>query len=315
MNLHAPLPRSAADGPGRADRAAALVTAVHPGQAAEALEAAERFAPELEGYGELILSRRGGLAGFMTRGETAGFAARVRAQLDAFAAPEELCRQHARWLAELGPGRSFLKLEWDRGVSGAPSRLAALYVRRRLTVADAVAMIAAEASGTLPSAHFLTLARLLGKETVHFIAMAGRPGSPVHYKLYLSQLQRPEGFDALQLRLARALQQFAPHRAAVARWAAYHEVLAPPGREQTLFVSLAMTRDGVQPSIKIDYPEVAPDVAVGMLDVADQPEAAARFAGLCAQAGTRRLSFLGVRLGIGDTPVLKGYADFPGGCP
>jgi hypothetical protein len=97
----------------------------------------------------------------------------------------------------------------------------------------------------------------------------------------------------------------------VARWAAYHDRLAPAGPERTLFVSLAMTRDGVQPSIKIDYPAVAPDVAVGVLDVPDQATAAAGFADLCARAGTDRLSFLGLRLGVGAVPVLKGYADFP----
>lgn len=293
----------------RVDATAGLIAAAHPSAAEDAGAAARRFAPELEGYGELIVNRRGTLAGFMTRGETEAFAGRVRDQLAAFAVPEEMRRQHGHWLARLGPGRAFMKLEWDG--SGTPARLAAFYLRRRLPVAEAVALIADQAAGALPTAHFTTLARLLGKETVHFVAMAGRPGQPVHYKLYFSQLQRPPTADALRVRLARALEAFAPHRAAVARWAAYHDMLAPVGREQTLFVSLAMTRDGVQPSIKIDYPAVAPDVAVGVLDIAEQPEAAARLEALCDRAGIRRLSYLGVRLGVGDTPVLKGYADFP----
>lgn len=288
------------------------MAAAHRSTAGAAQDAATRFGPELDTYGELIVNRRGTLAGFMTRGETVSFAARVRDQFAAFDVPDELMRQHGHWTGRLGPGRSFMKLEWDGTGNAAPSRLAAFYVRRRLPVREAVALIAANASGALPTAHFVTLARLLGKETVHFMAMAGRPGSPVHYKLYFSQLQRPETADATRVRLARALAQFAPHQAAVARWAAYHDMLAPIGREQTLFVSLAMTRDGIQPSIKIDYPDVAPDVAVGVLDVAEQQEAAARFEALCDRAGIRRLSYLGVRLGVGDTPVLKGYADFPG---
>ena len=288
------------------------MAAAHRSAADAVQEAADRFSPELGAYGELILNRRGTLAGFMTRGESDAFAERVRDQFAAFEVPDELLRQHAHWTGRLGPGRSFMKLEWDGMGGDTPARLAAFYMRRRLPVREAVALIAANAAGALPTAHFATLARLLGKETVHFIAMAGRPGSPVHYKLYFSQLQRPETADATRVRLARALGQFAPHQAAIARWAAYHDMLAPIGREQTLFVSLAMTRDGVQPSIKIDYPDVATDVAVGMLDVADQPEAAARFEALCDRAGIRRLSYLGVRLGVGDTPVLKGYADFPG---
>jgi hypothetical protein len=178
-------------------------------------------------------------------------------------------------------------------------------------VADVIALIAAEAAGPLPTAHFQTLARLLGKETVHFIALACRPGEPVHYKLYFSQLQDGFNRDAVQVRLTRALSRYAPHPAAVARWAAYRDRLAPGGFERTLFVSLAVTRDGVQPSIKIDYPQVAPDVAVAVLDEAEQQAAADSFAALCRQAGTRRLSFLGLRLGLGAVPILKGYADFP----
>lgn len=290
---------------------AGLVAAAHPSAADAAHEAAARFAPELANYGELILNRRGTLAGFMTRGETESFANRVRDQFAAFAVPDELMRQHAHWRDCLGPGRSFTKLEWDGAGDRAPSQLAAFYMRRRLAVKDAIALITANAAGALPTALFETLARLLGKETVHFVAMAGRAGSPVHYKLYFAQLQRPDTADAMRVRVARALGQFAPHRTAIARWTAYHDMLAPIGREQTVFVSLAMTRNGVQPSIKIDYPDVAPDVAVGVLDVAEQHEAAARFAALCDRAGIRRLSYLGVRLGVGDTPVLKGYADFP----
>jgi hypothetical protein len=291
--------------------AAAMVAAAHPWAAAEAAGAAERFAPELADYGELIRNRRGDLAGFMVRGEDADFAARVRSQLADFATPEEALRQQERWLAEIGPQRTFLKLEWQATPAGVPSRLAALYVRRRLPVADAVALIAAGAAGALPTAHFHTLARLLGKETVHFISLACRPGEPVHYKLYFSQLQDAVNREAVQVRLGRALATFAPHRAALARWAAYHDRLAPAGPERTLFVSLAMTRNGVQPSIKIDYPGVAPDVAVAVLDVAEQQAAADGFADLCRRAGTERLSFLGLRLGVGAIPVLKGYADFP----
>jgi hypothetical protein len=295
----------------RAATAASLVAEIDPVAAAEAVQAAKAFAPEFVGYGELIRNRRRDLAGFMVRGEDADFARRVRAQLRMFDAPEEALRQHAHWIAALGPKRAFFKAEWQRRPDGGVARLAAIYIRRRLPVADVIAMIAAEADGALPTAHYHTLARLLGKKTVHFIALACRPGEPVHYKLYFSQLQDAMNREAVQVRLGRAVCQFAPHPPAVARWAAYHDRLAPAGPERTLFVSLAVTRNGVQPSIKVDYPDVAPNVAVGVLDVADQADAATGFAGLCASAGADRLSFLGLRLGVGANPVLKGYADFP----
>lgn len=295
----------------RVDAAAALVAMAHPSAVVEGAEAAARFAPEFEQYGELIRNRRGDLAGFMIRGEDADFAARVGIQLEKFDAPEEARRQHAHWLAEIGPKRAFFKMEWQRGPDGSVQRLAAFYIRRRLPVTDVIALIAANAEGALPTAHFLTLARLLGKETVHFIAFTCRPGEPLHYKLYFSQWHNAANSEAVQIRLGRALSRFAPHQPALARWAAYHDCLTPAGPERTLFVSLAMTRDGVQPSIKIDYPAVAPDVAVGLLDEADQAATAEGFIDLCNRAGTDRLSFLGLRLGLGVVPVLKGYADFP----
>ena len=287
-----------------------MVAATVPAAASEAAAAAGRFAPEFACYGELIRNRRRDLAGFMVRGEDRDFAARTRMQLEAFDAPEEALRQHDHWVAELGPKRAFCKLEWQRTPEGGLARLAAIYIRRRLPVADVIALISTAADAPLPTAHYRTLARLLGKETVHFIALACRPGEPVHYKLYFSQLLNAANRAAVQVRLGRALGQFAPNPQAVARWAAYHDQLVPAGAESTLFVSLAMTRHVVQPSVKIDYPAVAPDVAVGVLDVADQEDAAVGFADLCAWARTDRLSFLGFRLGIGAVPALKGYADF-----
>lgn len=295
----------------RVAAAASLVAETFPDAAQEALAAAERFAPELAEYGELIRNRRGDLGGFMVRGEDADFAERTARQLQEFGAPAEALRQHARWLAETGPTRAFLKVEWQRGANGRAERLAAFYIRRRLPVAEVIALIGAEAEGALPSAQFATLARLLGKETVHFVSFACRPGEPVHYKLYFSQWQTATNGEAVRVRLGRALSCFAPHRSAVARWASYHDCLAPAGPPRTLFVSLAITRHGVQPSIKIDYPDVAPDVAVGVLDVAEQADAAAGLSALCARAGIGRLSFLGLRLGVGAVPVLKGYGDFP----
>ncbi|MGE0261040.1 MAG: hypothetical protein AB7T18_20060 [Alphaproteobacteria bacterium] len=105
------------------------------------------------------------------------------------------------------------------------------------------------------------------------------------------------------------MERYAASAAGAARWRAYHDRLAPRHRVQTLFVSLAVSEDGTDPTLKIDYPDVAPEIAAGMLDEAAMSPAAENFRRLCDDAGRRSLSYLGVRLG-GRAPILKGYADF-----
>src|SRR5205823_5605312 len=82
--------------------------------------------------------------------------------------------------------------------------------------------------------------------------------------------------------------------------------------ETTCFVSVNFTDDQRLPWFKIDYPEVAPQLAAEWAPP-DQRELVRRDAeAACAAAGASKLSFLGVRLGHADGyPQLKYYVDFP----
>jgi hypothetical protein len=293
----------------RIERLRAHVLAHAPEASGEIDGVARTFLPELAHYGELIASSDGATVGMLTRGEDAGFSARIARLLHAWDMPQETIAAAAHVAHAFEHKRAFLKLEWRTGTHGV-ERAAAVYYRRRPNVEQALAILRPHARD-LPLPYFRELAQLLGKDSVHFVCVSARPGLPPFSKMYFSQYLIPETYDAVRVRLARALQRFAPQPAAIARWAAYHDRLAPAHREQTLFVSLALTPHGLDPSIKIDYPDVAADVAVGVLNPENQPRVAAAFARLCARAGRRALSFLGVRLGHALEPVLKGYADFP----
>jgi hypothetical protein len=285
----------------------AHVLAIAPAAAYEIDDVAAKLLPEIGHYGELIASHDGRTAGVLTRGEDANFTARIQALLHAWRMPPETIALHAAAARAFEHKRCFVKLEWRATASGV-ERLAAVYYRRRPRIEDALDLVRRGAD--LPVGYFHELARLLGKHTVHFVCLTARPSAPAFYKMYFSQYLIPDTYEAARIRLARALSRFAPQPAAVARWAAYHERFAPLHRDQTVFVSLALTPQGLDPSIKVDYPDVPPGIAVGVLDPANQPSVATQFRLLCERAGRPALSFLGVRLGRAAEPVLKGYADF-----
>jgi hypothetical protein len=265
--------------------------------------------PELEHYGEIIAAIDRPLAGLMVRGEGEGFTARIGELMELWAMSEE-CKDFHRYLARaFEHKRCFLKLEWARR-GNAVERQIALYYRRRPRIHEALKILARFAGTRLPTDAFRELGCLLGKDTVHFVAFTARPNAPLWYKFYFSQYLTPESYDSVKLRLRRALRRFAVPAAAEERWSAYHDVLAPRHRVETIFVSVAVSEDGHDPSIKIDYPDVPPAVGSGLLDEAAMTRAESTLRALCDGAGRTALSYLGVRLGSSSEPILKGYADF-----
>jgi hypothetical protein len=221
------------------------------------------------------------------------------------------CKDFHRYLADtFEHKRCFLKLEWcENGES--VERQIAVYYRRRPRIQEALRILAGFAGTRLPTEAFRELGCLLGKDTVHFVAFTARPTAPLWYKFYFSQYLTAESYDGVKLRLRRALRRFAVPAEMEERWSAYHDVLAPRHRSETIFVSVAVSEDGADPSIKIDYPDVPPAVAAGLLDEATtMARAEGMLRALCAGAGRPALSYLGVRLGSASEPILKGYADF-----
>lgn len=294
----------------RLDACARLLGEILPDAAGQAAGVETFISPEFEQYGELIAATDHPLAGLLVRGEGPGFTGRIQGLLREWKLGEEAAQVHAGLAQAFEHKRCFLKLEWcARGA--AVERQVAVYYRRRPTLHEALKIVAGSAGTTVPLDEFRELGALLGKDTVHFVSAVMRPRRPINYKLYFSQYVTADSHGPVFLRLQRALRRFAGPSAAEARWAAYHDRLSSRHLAHTLFVSLAISEDGRDPSIKIDYPGVSPVVAAGLLDGAALRQSEAVFRRLCETAGRRDLSYLGVRMRAAGDLVLKGYADFP----
>ena len=247
----------------------------------------------------------------MTRGEGPDFTARAARWLERWGASEALRSHHERLARHFEHMRAFLKVEWHPRDEGW-ERLVACYYRRRPPLAEAIGVVgeALEAGDDLDC--FKVLARTLGKATVHFVASAGGRAPGLHHKLYFSAVrharQPRRGADAARPRNPPLRGRT---RRAGARWAGYRDVLCPRSRVQTVFVSINHAPQPGYPSLKIDYPDVAPVAAVGVLDEERQEPVERRLRDLCELAGREDLSYLGVRMAAGPVPTLKGYADFP----
>ena len=161
----------------------------------------------------------------------------------------------------------------------------------------------------MPLGELRELGSILGKETVHFVAFTARPDGPLWHKFYFSQYVTPDSYTRTEARLRRAVESVALGTGSAARWAAYHDRLALLYRPCTVFVSRAISEDGPDDSLKIDYPDVSPVVAAGLLDGAEADQAGRRLRVLCDAVGRHVLSYLGVRIGPEAKVVLKGYAD------
>jgi len=265
--------------------------------------------PEFDQYGELIAATDHPLAGLLLRGEGSGFTDRVQGLLRQWNLGEGAALVHARLAHAFEHKRCFLKLEWCRHADRI-DRQVAVYYRRRPKLHEALKLVAQSAGTTVALEDLRELGALLGKDTVHFVSAVMRPGRPMYYKLYFSQYVTPDSFQAVFMRLQRALHRFAGQPEAEARWATYHDRLSSRQLAHTLFVSLAVSEDGTDPSLKIDSPGVVPIVAAGLLDGPRLQQAEAGLRNLCEAAGRTDLSYLGVRICSEGNPVLKGYADF-----
>ncbi len=265
--------------------------------------------PEFEQYGELLAATDHPLVGLLVRGEGSGFTDRIQGLLRQWTLGDEAAFVHARLARAFEDKRCFLKLEWC-GHAAVVDRQIAVYYRRRPKLHEALKIVAESTGTTVPLDDLRELGALLGKDTVHFVSAVMRPGRPIHYKLYFSQYVTPESHGLVFARLQRAMRRFAGQPAAEARWATYHDRLSSRHLAHTLFVSLAVSEDGTDPSLKIDYPGVSPVVAAGLLDGTRLRQTETSLRHLCEAACRTDLSYLGVRIQAEGGSILKGYADF-----
>lgn len=299
---------------GRSRTRAALSATLPRDEAVLAFALVDLFGHELDAYAELISGPGEQVTGFMTRGEGAGFAERVRvvfAKLGLGAEAYERFAALSRWFAHR---RAFLKIEWHGGDAGREP-LVACYFRRRPSVADALVRLAELGLGPRSLARVRALSEMLDKATIHFVSAAFRPGRPPHHKLYFSQMADADGRPAAAVRLERVFDLFEIGGPGRERWRELHEAMLGGGAP-TWFVSTSCAADEPSDSFKIDYPEVAAASAVLWRPPGERADRAAEIERLCSRAGTRALSFLGVRFFPGDAaPAIKYYADVPRGEP
>ncbi len=145
-------------------------------------------------------------------------------------------------------------------------------------------------------------ARLLGKRTVHFAAVAHDTEGWTERRIYLSQFHGgpgEDGWDRLAA-VARLVGVPAPPRAA------HRATLGPPGR--SWFVSLRFQEDRLIPVLKVDYEALDPAVLRGWLPGDRLAGAEARARALLAAAGSARLSHLGIRCRADGSRQAKFYA-------
>lgn len=281
---------------------------------------ADLFEQELDEYAELVVGPSRGAAapdpvGFMTRGEGAGFTERAASVLQRFDVPPA-SREHHRFLAELFEHkRAFFKVEWHRGPDGGVVPAASCYFRRRPEVETVMSALGRRGLDPTIQDELRALASTLDKRSIHFVAAALKPGSPIHHKLYFSQYVTRATRPLVAERLARLLARIGESAEVRAERQRAHEHMLPAlgdDGETTIFVSLSFTDRERLPGIKIDYPETTPAQAAVWARDPDRPQVEREARMACASLGRARLSYLGVRL-QGDRPAsLKYYVDLPG---
>jgi len=307
-------PGAASQLSGRARTRAAIAGALPADHAARAVAVVERLGDELDGYAELIAGPDDRVAGFLTRGEGAGFAERARIAFAELGLDAAAGDHHAALSAWFEHRRGFVKFEWARAPSGwAPA--VACYFRRRPAVADALARLAELGVGPRSRTRIEALAGILDKRTVHFVSAAFRPGQPPAHKLYFSQLAAAGAREAVAARIERVFDLFEIDGPARESWRALHEPMLGPG-EPTAFVSTSATGDAPSPSFKLDYAGVPAVAAARWSPPGDRPARLREIERLCSRAGAAMLSFLGVRFAPGEAaPAIKYYADVPRSSP
>lgn len=301
--------------PGRIRTRAALAELLPGALASEPFALTDLFARELDEYAEMIVGPGRRLAGFMTRGEDATFTERARLTLEKLGMPTEAVAHHQALADWFEHKRAFLKLEWHatgEGTNAKLAPLAACYFRRRPTVDELLERMVRWGHGAALRELVMDVSRLLEKDTIHFVSAAFKPQSDVHHKLYFSQWVTSESRGKVADRIARLFHHYGFPVETEELWQHHHARMLPAEPDTTLFVSISFNREGVAPSFKIDYPGVAPARAAVWVPETEQVLVMEDAERACALAGTKALSFLGVRLSL-DSPVpaLKYYADVP----
>ncbi len=295
------------------ERVSALIRrAFGPEEAPRAMAQVAPFASELDAYAEVIFAPGEVSFGLMTRGEDDGFTARVARTLVELGLPAEAVAHHRALASWFEHKRAFFKIEWRRDGANAPMiPRASCYFRRRPKIDDALRKLAELGVSAPVREEVAAIAAVTEKSSVHFVAAAFSRERPVDHKLYFSQYATAEQRGRMATHVETLLERAGMTAGARELWQRQHGRSLPPGAP-TFFVSLNFGDDALARSLKLDYPSVPPARAAEWLEDPVREGAAALAAGACTMAGTRDLTYLGVRFQAGDDGVrLKYYLDFP----
>jgi hypothetical protein len=284
------------------------VSQLLPDDTLPAFSLTDLFAEWLDRYAEIIVGPGGKPVGFMTHGEGPEFTERVRLALERLDMPAEAREHHQTLAAWMEHKRGFFKAEWQRTEAGVEP-LAAIYFRRRPQVGAVLDHLDLDA---VAADRIRDFAGTLDKDTIHFVSAAFRPNHPVHHKMYCSQWVTDATRAEVAARIPRLFDMFGTHAGARAVWHAQHDRCVGTDAT-TVFVSTSVTRGEVSPSFKIDYPDLAPDVLAAWLPEASRRPAVEDARRTMTLAGTKRVTFTGVRFSPDQAhPSLKYYGDVPG---
>jgi len=295
---------------GRVRTRAALAAELSRDHTALPFALVDLFGNDLDAHAELIGAPGDQVVGFLTRGDGAQFAERIRIALAELGLGPAAVERHAALSAWFEHLRAFVKLEWHRTPDGLEPR-AACYFRRRPPVATALARLAELGVDRRALTRADELADALDKATIHFVSTGFRPGHPPQHKLYFSQLADATGRAAAMVRLERVFDLFGVTGSAHERWRELHDASTGIG-DQTVLVSISVAGGAAATSFKIDYPGVPAVRAAEWRPRPERAECVREIEQLCHRAGARTLSYLGVRFTPGEpAPALKYYTAVP----
>lgn len=272
-------------------------------QAGSAVAAVEPFVGDLQRYTEVAISPTEVSIGFVTRGEDAGLTVRVARLLGALDLPPEAVAHQQSLATWFDHKRAFLKVEWTRDGAGVMAPRVSCYFRRRPQVDVAV-----EKLGLAPALRneVREIAYLLGKTSIHFVAAAFTPGGGIDHKLYFSQYAKPEQRRQLEVQIDALMGRLGIAAAARDRWRGMHETMLGRG-SPTFFASIGIGAGGLSPTLKLDYAGVAPGRASDWVDGDARIAATLLGTRMCAVAGIRELSYVGIRFSREESVRLKYY--------
>ena len=272
----------------------------------------ENFGQELKDYTEFVLGKKGtaiGLGFGMEGRERAAFTKEWFQQI-------EMGEPFLRWFellaAQCEYKRMFLKAEWTREAvtdptfDSYPTRIG-FYYRRRPQVDDLLDVYMNLGMQPEVAARLKLYAQILGKKTIHFVAVASEKGGLPKHKWYFSQYITPETGSRTLENIKILFGIFGFQGADANHILEACPLLIGSDFPKTLFVSFSFDMEKLLPDLKLDFQEpdrdainpILRNLGWGSREVPDLEDL----------SGSKSISYVGIRLCEQEEISVKLYAD------